>query len=117
MIRFNDNGFTYTATVLGTQPYNVIVSNKSMTWAGAIATWAKTILFVNTWCSGDLCRKRGGKLSQNDKIQIIKPTSSGVLRELSEAELKPSNKKLLQPLNMSNIIPGRRGRGLPTKIL
>ena len=99
VIRFNDNGFTYTATVLGTQPYNVIVSNKKYDmgrcdcYLGKNDTLCKHMVSLAIYAV-----KRGGKLSQNDKIQIIKPTSSGVLRELSEAELKAVKQEITSTL-------------------
>lgn len=87
--KFDDNGFTYTATVLGTQPYKVFVSNKKYDTGGCDCYLGK---------NGTLCKhmvvvaiyavKTGEKLTDEDKTQITKSAASGILGELSEVELK-----------------------------
>lgn len=47
--KFEDTGFTVTAQVLGSQPYNVIVSNRRYDQGHCTVILAKTTRFANTW--------------------------------------------------------------------
>lgn len=86
---FDDNGFTYTATVLGTQPYKVFVSNKKYDMGGCECYLGKNdTLCKHMVATAIYAVKSGAKLIENDKTQITKPTASGILGELNEKELK-----------------------------
>ncbi|MBI3397601.1 hypothetical protein HY045_03940 [Candidatus Woesebacteria bacterium] len=92
---FKDNGFTYTATVLGTQPYQVIVSNKHFyegnceCYLGQNDTLCKHMIAVAIYGVA-----RGEKLDEEDKRQITKPASSGILGELKKEDLSSIKKEM-----------------------
>lgn len=86
---FEDNDYTYTATVLGTQPYKVFVSNKKYDMGGCDCYLGKNdTLCKHLVALAIYAVKQGEKLAESDKTQITKPTASNFPGELSETELK-----------------------------
>lgn len=92
---FKDMGYTYTATVLGTRPYKVIVSNKHYDqgdcecYLGQNGTLCKHMVAVAIYAN-----IRGSKLNEEDKVQITKPSSSGVTEELNKENLIKAKKEI-----------------------
>jgi len=92
---FKDNGFTYTAVVIGTQPYKAIVSNKYYDqgdcecYLGQNNTLCKHMVAVAVFALF-----RGRELTKEEKVQITNPIASEVLGELKVNELEQVKKKI-----------------------
>lgn len=86
---FKDTSFTFTATVLGTQPYKVFVSSKNYDMGGCECYLGKN----NTLCKHMVTVAiyavlSGRKLTAEEKQQINTPVCSGKLGKFSDGELK-----------------------------
>lgn len=104
---FDDNGFTYTATVLGTQPYKVSVSNKKYDMGGCDCYLGKNDTYCKHMAATAIYAvKRGKKLTEEDKTQITKPTASNVLGELTESELKTFKQEITTALKFIKYYSG-----------
>lgn len=97
---FEDNGFTFVSTVLGSRPYRVSVSIQNYDsgtcecYLGQNDTLCKHI--VATAIYGIL---RGKKMNPEDKIQITKPTASGILGKMDGSELKIIKKEITRAIS------------------
>ena len=93
--RFDDNGFTYTATVQGTQPYDVIVSRRRYDeghctcYLGQNDTLCKHMVALAIYAV-----QNGKSLTINDKKQVHNPVCSGRLGNLSDKELSTAKQAI-----------------------
>ena len=105
--KFNNNGYTYTATVLGTQQYRVIVSNRHYDegncecYLGQNDTLCKHMVAVAIYAVAG-----GGKLKEEDKQQVTKPFSSRILGELNKENLKIAKKEITHAISFIKYYQG-----------
>ncbi|RLC35074.1 hypothetical protein DRH14_01670 [Candidatus Shapirobacteria bacterium] len=96
---FHDNGFTYTATVLGTRPYQVIVSHRGYDrgqcncYLGQRDTLCKHMVATAIYAI-----KKGKTLSSQDKKQITSPSCGCKLGQLNDSDLIQIKKKITQAM-------------------
>lgn len=93
---FKDTGFTFTATVLGTQPYKVFVSSKNYDMGGCECYLGKNDTLCKHMVAVAIYAVIGGKkLTDEDKKSInSNPVSSGRLGILSKEELTKVKKEI-----------------------
>jgi len=95
VIDFKDTGYAYTATVIGTSPYRVFVSNKHFDegncdcYLGQNNTLCKHMVAVAIYAV-----LRGKPLKTEDKEVVYAPRCSGQLSELSKPELESVKKSI-----------------------
>ena len=86
--KFKDTSYTYTAIVLGTQPYRVFVSNKHYDqgncecYLGRNDSLCKHMVTVAIFAVA-----RGRKLTKEEKTKTTGPVASGILGELKPDEM------------------------------
>ncbi len=92
---FDDNGFTYTAKVLGTKPYDVFVSRRRYDkgncncYLGQNDTLCKHMVALAIHVV-----KEGRPLAKKDKKQAHTPTCSGKLGKLSDGDFATTKKAI-----------------------
>lgn len=102
--KFQDNGFTFTATVLGGEPYEVFVSNRyydqgnCTCYLGQNDTLCKHMVVVALYAVMD-----GKPLTEEDKQQVYAPSCSGRLGMLTDEQLSEVKKAITS--NMRYIKP------------
>lgn len=100
--KFEDNGFTYTATVLGSEPYKVFVSNKHYDQGNCTCYLGQNDTLCKHMVAVALCAVMDGKpLSDEDKKQVQTPSCSGKLGSLTSEQLDKVKKAITS--NMSYI--------------
>lgn len=96
---FKDTGYTCTATVLGTQPYRVVVSNKHFDQGNCECYLGQNDTLCKHMVAVAIYAVSGGKrLSKEEKTQITSPASSGVLGELNKDGLKTVKKEITKAI-------------------
>ena len=93
--RFDDNGFTYTATVQGSQPYDVIVSRRRYDEGRCTCYLGQNDTLCKHMVAVAIRAVTGDKpLSEEDKQLVSQVTCSGKLGELSKNELAATKKAI-----------------------
>lgn len=93
--KFKDTGFTCTAVVLGSQPYEVFVSNRFYDQGGCTCYLGQNDTLCKHMVSVAIYGvRRGKKLNREERVQVTKPISSGFLGELNSEELKAVKKEI-----------------------
>lgn len=98
--KFKDNGLTCTATVLGSELYEVFVSNSHYDqghctcYLGQNDTLCKHMVAVSLWAAMD-----GKPLKDEDKKQVQIPSCSGKLGSLTSEQLAEARKTITSDLH------------------
>lgn len=93
--KFEDNGYTYTATVLGGQAYKVFVSNKKYDMGGCECYLGQNDTLCKHMVAVAIYAVMGGKkLTNEDKKLVSSPTCSGSKGTLSNKELADAKKEI-----------------------
>lgn len=99
VINFNDNGYTYTAKVLGTKPYEVFVSRRRYDegrcncYLGENDILCKHMVAVAIYAV-----KMGKPLTKDDKKLVQNPMCGGKLGNLTDAEFLTIKKEITSAL-------------------
>lgn len=104
--KFQDTGYTYTATVLGSEPYDVFVSNKHHDQGNCTCYLGKNDTLCKHMVAVALHAVMDGKqLTEEDKKLVHSPSCSGKLRSLTSEQFDEVKKAITS--DMSYIKPYR----------
>lgn len=93
--KFEDNGYTYTATVFGGQVYKVFVSNKKYDMGGCECYLGQNDTLCKHMAAVAIYAVMGGeKLTDEDKKLVSSPACSGSKGTLSNKELTDAKKEI-----------------------
>lgn len=97
--KFEDTGFTITATVIGGQPYNVIVSNRHYDQGNCTCYLGQNDTLCKHMVAVAIYAVMGGKpLADEDKMPVDSLFCSGKLGELSKEEQIATKKSITNAL-------------------
>lgn len=95
VLKFQDTGYSYTATVLGSEPYEVFVSNRHYDQGNCTCYLGRTDTLCKHMVAVALYAVMGGKtLTDVDKKLVHTPSCSGNLGTLSSEELSKVKKAI-----------------------